>query len=209
MYIVILGEVINFKEIVVNPEIDLLTAIINEQENGFDPNRFYLDYLPQESLNEYDLNDTASLKKFRNLCFTFKSPIKPMCACNLTELSEDIRDYGLKISDPYGNIVGVFDIRNNIITYSPIFPLVYEERDIVKYANTRYFTTMTFKEIMEEQISIYSNFYVHTGNYLTLKDIIKNGRYILQKVDKNRMLKFVTNPDEGTKIFEKYIHGNR
>jgi hypothetical protein len=23
------------------------------------------------------------------------------------------------------------------------------------------------------------------------------------------MLKFVTNPDEGTKIFEKYIHGNR
>ncbi|MDD3048799.1 MAG: hypothetical protein PHQ89_02255 [Bacilli bacterium] len=204
-----IDEFISYKEIFVDPKEDLLTAVLNEKNiDDYDCDRFYLEYLPQDFLNDFDFSNAESLKQFRKSYYALNNPLNSMCACNLSNLSNDIRYNGLKISDPNGEIYGSFDIRNNIITYSPIFPHIYEERDLIKMANTTYFTGMTFEEIMKEQINKYSNFYVHTGNYITVKDIAQNGHYILEKINENQMLAFVKDPNEGAKVFLKHINYN-
>ena len=59
-------------------------------------------------------------------------------------LQKDIRYAGIKISDPSRNILGQFDIRNHVMTYSPISPYFFEERDLCKFARDDYFTTFSF-----------------------------------------------------------------
>lgn len=127
---------------------------------------------------------------------------------NPTCLSEDIRYAGIKMSDPSGRVSGSFDIRNEIITYSPIFPHFYDERDLCKFANDSYFTTMSFEDIMLAQINRYSDFYVHVGDYSTLKDIHEHGRYILERVSKEEMIEYVNNPDSGAEVYKKYLNRN-
>lgn len=124
---------------------------------------------------------------------------------SLNYLNDDIRHAGIKMSDPYENIYGSFDIRNGIITYSPIFPHFYEERDLIKFANDEYFTTMTFEDIMLKQIELAQDFYVHTGSYHSFKDIEKYGKYILEKVSKDQMTEFVCNEKEGIKILKRNL----
>ena len=64
---------------------------------------------------------------------------------------------------------------------------------------------MTFEEIMEKQIDLATEFYIHTGNYMKLQEILKNGEYIFEKISKDQMLEFVFQPEEGQKILKKHL----
>ena len=134
-------------------------------------------------------------------------PLQRMGGCNLKEekLDQDIRYTGIKISDPCGKIPGVFDLTNHIITYSPIFPFFYDERDLVKFADDTYFTSMTFEEIIINEIDISNKYYVHTGNYKSSKDILKYGSYIYEQIDKNQMIEYATNPEKGYQLIKKHL----
>lgn len=172
-----------------------------------DSQRFFLNYLPQEIDNKYNFNNLESLKKFRNDCLKWDSPLQEMGGCNLQPNIQkgDIQYSGIKISDPSGKIFGSFNISNGKIIYSPIFPRFYEERDNIKFAKDIYFTTMTFEEIMYKQIDLAQEFYVHTGNYMNIKKIVKNGDYIFEKINQDKMLEFINSPEKGEKIFMKHL----
>lgn len=204
-------NIFKVEEYIIDDSEDLFEAIVkirnNDEFDKYDANRFFLEYLPQEKLQDYDFSNPSSLDKFRKLCLTYNSPLLLMGGCNMRkkDLESDIRNAGIKMSDPFGKIYGSFDIRDKTMTYSPIFPHFYEERDLIKFARDSYFTTMTFEEIMMQRIDKLSKFYVHVGNYKTSKEIMKYGRYILEKINKKQMREFVSNPSEGEKIFSKYI----
>lgn len=187
---------------------DIFEKILEERKNGIDSERFFLSFIPSEELAKYDFSDKNSLKQFRDVCLTFSSPLKKMGGCNLREeyLSKGIRYAGIKLSDPYGKIPGAFDVRNHIITYSPIFPLFYQERDLIKFANDTYFTSMPFEEIIMNQINNAVEYYVHTGDYKTARDLIKYGSYIFEKVTKEQMIEYATNPEKGELILKKYLN---
>lgn len=186
---------------------DIFQTILDIRKEEVDSKRFFLNYIPQEVIDRYDFNDEKSLQKFRNTCFKCDSPLQRMGGCNLQPdyLIEGIRYSGIKMSDPSGKIYGSFDINNGVITYSPIFPHFYEERDLIKFANDKYFTTMTFEDIMFQQIELAKEFYVHTGDYTNLKEVAKKGKYIFEKINKNQMIEFVSKSESGEKIYRKYL----
>lgn len=200
-------EIFDFKQFDLRDDGDIFQTILDERKDEIDSQRFFIEYLPQDIANEYDFNNLESLKKFRNDCLRWNSPLKLMGGCNLVEeeLKRGIRYAGIKISDPCGKIFGSFNIGNGKIIYSPIFPHFYEERDNIKFANDKYFTTMTFEEIMKRQIDLATEFYIHTGNYMTLKDIVKYGDYIFEKISKDQMLEFVYQPETGEKVLRKHL----
>lgn len=186
---------------------DIFKTILDEKKDEPDSQRFFLEYLPQEIANSYDFNNLDSLKKFRQACLGWDSPLQKMGGCNLTEEGQQkgIRYSGIKMSDPSGKIFGTFNIDKDKIIYSPIFPHFYESRDIIKFADETYFTTMAFEEIMERQIDLAKKFYVHIGDYMTLKERAKNGDYIFEEINKDKMLSFVYQPEIGEKVYKKYL----
>lgn len=196
--------IFEIEEIKVQPDEELFERILNERKNEIDSERFFLKYISPSDLEKYDFSDKKSVNEFREKSFTFISPIKPMGGCNLY-LKEDIRYNGIKVSDPYGQIEGVFDIRNKIVTYSPIFPHLYIERDIIKFADDSYFTSISFEEIMRRIINKQEKFVLHTGNYKTSSDISKRGQYILEDVTKEDMIRFTKDKGEGAKVLSKYL----
>lgn len=196
--------IFEIEQINVKPDEELFERILNERKNEIDSERFFLKYILPSDLEKYDFSDKKSINEFREKSFTFTSPIKPMGGCNL-DLKEDFRYNGIKVSDPYGQIEGVFDIRNKIVTYSPIFPHLYEERDIIKFANDSYFTAIDFEEIMRRIINKQERFVLHAGDYKTLSDISKHGQYILEDVTKEDMIRFTKDKEEGAKVLSKYL----
>lgn len=184
---------------------DIFRVILEQRKNSKDKDRFFLKFIPQENLDAYDLNSPVSAKRFREECVGINPPLMFMGGFNMDSncLSADIRNAGIKMSDPYGKICGSFDIRNGIITYSPIFPRFYEERDLIKFADDEYFTTATFEEIMMQQISLAKGFRLHIGNYRSVKDIVKHGKYVLENISKEQMIEFVTNLEQGAKVLRK------
>jgi len=112
---------------------DIFKIILAQRKNNLDQKRFFIDYIQQEELSKYDFNNKDSIKSFRRICATIDSPLIRMGGYNMDPiyLNDDIRYAGIKMSDPSEKILGSFDIRNGIITYSPIFPHFYKERDIV------------------------------------------------------------------------------
>lgn len=200
-------DIFGFNEYDLNVDGDIFKTILDERKQKLDSKRFFLEYLPKDIANGYDFNNLESLKKFRNDCLRWNSPLQRMGGCNLDEeeLKRGIRYSGIKMSDPSGKVYGSFNIREGKIIYSPIFPRFYEERDNIKFANDKYFTTMTFEEVMERQIDLTTEFYIHTGNYMTLKEIAKYGDYVFEKISKDQMLEFVYAPETGEKVFRKYL----
>lgn len=200
-------EILQFNKFNLRKDGDIFQTILDERKDKAGPKRFFLEYLPQDIANGYDFNDLKSLKKFRNDCLKWNSPLQEMGGCNLQPNIQkgDIRYSGIKISDPNGKIFGTFNINNGKIIYSPIFPRFYEERDNIKFAKDIYFTTMTFEEIMYRQINLAREFYVHTDNYMSVKEILKNGEYIFEKISKDKMIEFITSPENGEKIFMKHL----
>lgn len=186
---------------------DLFSKILEERKSEFDKDRFFLSYISSEDLVKYDFSNSESINKFRKACVSIDGPLKSMSGCNLKEdaFKKGERYSGIKISDPYGVIPGVFDINNHIMTYSPIFPLFYNDRDNIKFARDTYFTSMTFQEIIINQINNAMEYYVHVGNYFAVRDIVKYGKYIFEKINKEQMLEFIKSPEQGQKILHRYL----
>ena len=186
---------------------DIFGSILESRKNDIDKDRFYIKFLPIIEFEKYDFNDKQSLRKFRDICYSIDTPIMPMGGCNLWErYMYDMRISGKKISDPYGRVFGCFDINNGVITYSPIFAHFYNERDVAKFANDSYFTTISFEEIMKYYIEHSHEFYVHIDNSVSINDFNRYGRYILEKVSSSEMIAFVNNPELGEKILKKKKH---
>lgn len=202
-----IDKIVTFKQFDVREDGDIFQTILDERQGKRDSQRFFLDYLPEEIANGYDFNDLESLQNFREACFRISSPLQGMGGCNLTEeyLQKGIRYAGIKISDPTGKVYGTFNVNEDKMIYSPIFPHFYEERDHIKFANDKYFTTMTFNEIMERQIELAKEFYIHTGNYMKFEDVMKYGNYIFEKVDKDRMFDFLNQPEIGEQVFKRSL----
>ncbi len=181
---------------------DIFKRILREREYYIDESRFFLRYVPTDILLKYDFNDFDDINKFRDVYSSSFSSFVIIGGCNNREeaLSKDIRMSGIKMSDPSGKLPGQFDVRDGKLTYSPFFPLFYNERDLVKFAKDEYFTSLTFNEIIMNQIENVSSFYVHTGNYNNPRIISKRGPYVFEKVTKNDMINFVNNEEEGKKI---------
>ena len=201
-----IDEFIRFKEFPIRNG-DVFQTILNDRKDYIDSKRFFLEYLSQQFVDRYDFNNPESLESFRNVCIGFDSPLKSMGGCNLSEtaVQKGMRYSGIKVSDPTGNILGTFNIVDEKIMYSSIFPYFYEERDLIKFANDTYFTTMTFEEIMKRQIDLAREFYIHTRNPKTMREVQEHGSYIFERIDKDKMLECVTKPEIGQKILKKHL----
>lgn len=186
---------------------NIFSRILEERKHEIDNNRFFLEYISLEDLAKYDFNSPDSLNRFRRACVSLNSPLKAMGGCNLKEedVEKGIRYSGMKLSDPFGIIPGVFDVNNHVVTYSPILPFFYDERDLSKFARDTYFTSIPFQEILMNQIENATDYYVHVGNYSAARDILKYGRYIFEKVGKADMIELATNPEKGEKILSKSL----
>lgn len=204
---VFFDEFFEFNQYDIDTGDNVFETILSLREGGYDSKRFFVDYVPQEVVSGYDFNNPDSLKEFRKICHTVKSPLRTIGGCNMLpeKLKEDIIYAGIKLSDPDKKIPGQFDIRNQTVTYSPIFPSFFDERDLIKFASDTYFTTLTFKELIINQINHAKKFYVHVGNYQKIKEIAKHGSYILEKVTQKEMIEYATNPELGNKVLGKYL----
>ena len=179
--------------------VDLLTAVLNVQNQTSDPSRFYLRFVPESVLSEYDLNDPDSAHRFRKACWHISSPQKGMCACNLRDFS--CGSHGLKISDPEEQIEGTFIIDGYRLTYSPIVPRVYEERDISKYANTIYFTSAPFSKIMQDLIAKSNRFRLHSHYEIVKYDTVP----VIKEISREEMLTFATDSNLGNQVLQEYL----
>ena len=197
-------SIFGIEEITTINDSDVFTSILKSRELALDKDGFFIDFLPNEEYLKYDLKDLASLREFRAVCSSIDSPILPMGGCNLLDRYKyDTRISGKKLSDPYGRILGTFDIKSDVITYSPLFAHFYNERDVAKFANDHYFTTIRFEEIMKFYIEHAKEFYVHTDNYTSPRDLNRYGRYVLEQVSVSEMSKFVNEPRTGKLILER------
>jgi len=59
---------------------------------------------------------------------------------------------------------------------------------------------------MLNQIDNAIDYYVHIGNYHELKDIREKEKYILEKVSKDQMIEFITNPESGLKVLKRKLN---
>ena len=197
--------------IAIESEEDIFKKILDTKQNERIDSRFFLNYVSNDELSKYDFESEISLSSFRNDCNTLNSPLMPMGGYNMSESAKNkgVMYYGIKMSDPFGRIPGVFIINNETMIYSPIFPLFYEERDISKFANDVYITTLTFEQIIRTLIARVSKFYIHVGNYSQLKDKIKYGDYIFKEVLKEEMLSCVINSEIGKKVYSRHLSLNK
>lgn len=204
-----IDTILDFRQGTLEITDDLFEIILKEREKEIDPKRFFLEFIPKDKLGSYNFSDTASLKTFRDDRLCYRNPLMRMGGCNLHPdyLEKDrksgyLRYAGIKMSDPYGKIFGSFDIRDHVVTYSPLFPRFYDERDLIKFAREQYFTTMTFEDIMKVQIEKADQCFVHVGNSYEIR---RKSPYILEEVTKDQMMEFVYDSEKGEKIYEKRI----
>lgn len=179
---------------------DIFESILDSRKDSLDKERFYVKFLPVEEFQKFDFMNENSIDDFRDICFTVDTPLLGMGGCNLWEkYMDDFRRSGKKMSDPYERVFGSFDIRDGVITYCPLFNHFYKEYDVGKFANSQYFTTMTFEDIMKYQILKAHEFYVHTGYNI----IHGNREFILEKISASEMMEFVNNPKLGEMVLKR------
>ena len=107
-----------------------------------------------------------------------------------------------------GNKWGFADT-NAIIVIEPQFKNVsyfYEERDVFKFANDIYFTSIPFEDIVLNQINYVEKFYVHTRYAKSSKELMKTGYYILDEISKDEMKSYLSNPEQGNQILTKFLY---
>lgn len=199
--------IIDFKQYDIDINGNIFNQILEARKKELDKDRFFLNYISAEDLSKYDFNNKESLNEFRDICCTYMKPIKYMGGCNLRpEMQEKgLRDSGIVISDPNKNVLGQFNVRDDSVIYSPFFPLFYEERDVVKFANDEYFTTISFEELVMNQINYANKFYVHIGNPKSQKEYNQYGQYIMEEINKDQMINYLLNPEQGEKVLKKYL----
>lgn len=54
------------------------------------------------------------------------------------------------------------------------------------------------------QVNYCTDYYVHVGDYMNLKEFIKYGKYKFEKISKDKMIEYGTNPELGKRIVKKY-----
>lgn len=201
------NDVINFEEMEINDSGSVFEQILESRKREIDSKRFFLRYISPEDLDRYDFSNLESLKEFRNRCVVGTNPLVPMGGCNVREesIEKGLRYSGMKLSDPSKEIRGTFDRHGDILTYSPIFPMFYEERDLCKFARDVYFSTLTFEELLMREIDEASDYYLHVGRYSNAKEIAKNGQYKMEQISKDDMINYATNPEMGEEVYRKYL----
>ena len=106
---------------------------------------------------------------------------------------------GLKVSDPDKIIVGSFIIQEDRIIYDARCPF-YEERDSFVYTNGReFYTTMSMKEILLEELEIKRQYLIYLGKRL------ENKRYVddFEEVSRKEFLEYITDKEKGRLILKK------
>lgn len=191
-------HIIDFKQYDINLNDNIFEKILESRKNELDSNQFFLRYISTEALSKYNFDTIDSLNEFRDACCSYMCPIKDMAGCNL-QLDRIV------ISDPNKKVLGQFYVSDDSITYSPIFPYFYEERDFIKFANDEYFTTISFEELVMNQINYAKRFYVHIRNSNSMKEFRKYGNYIMDEIDKNQMINYLIDPKQGEKILKKHL----
>ena len=183
-------------------EEDIFASLLLKRENLFDSERFFIRHIDEP----VDVNDKKAVDDFRD----YRTHID-MAGCNVREeeLRRDIRYAGKKISDPQSDpqkrIIGQFDVRNKIMTYSPIWGSFFDEYDQVKFASDAYYTTLTYDELIRNQIAFSDKFYVHTRDCSSLQEYLLKGSYIFEEVSREEMLEFATNPEKGEEVRAAYL----
>lgn len=106
---------------------------------------------------------------------------------------------GLKVSDPNKNIVGSFIIQNDRVIYDARCPF-YEERDSFVYTNGReFYTTMSMKEILLEELEIKRQYLIYLGNRLENKRFVDD----FEEVSRKEFLEYITDKEKGRLILKK------
>lgn len=199
-------DIISFSEYDVEKRQSVYENIASERKCEADKDRFFLDYVAKEVLDNYDFHELKSIQKFRDMCLTTEGIMVPMGGANFTDKAIDkgFRYSGFRMSDPEKRIIGVFDRFEDALFYSPLLPFFFEERDFCKFANDRYFTSMTFEEIVKRELEAVHEYYVHTDYYTSAQDIAKKGREVYEEVTHDEMLGFLTKPGDGEAIKRSY-----
>ena len=204
---VFIDNITEFNQYDIDLNKNVFDTILSLRQNSIDPQRFFLKYISSSELKKYDFSDKNSINEFRDARYSNYELIKGMAGCNYAgNMGNDIREYGIILSDPSEIIKGQFNITDNIMTYSPIFPFFYEQRDLIKFASDTYFTSLTFEELLLNQINNATDYYVHVGNYRKAHEIANYGVYILEENNKEQMIEYATNPELGTKVLKKYLN---
>ena len=157
---------------------DIFKQILDLRKDNPDPYRFYLRYIDfklKKIIDEGDIYGFSYLNDFYS---------KRMAGCNLTPTALDnFETSGIKISDPIGLIRGQIDVRNNIMTYSPITRSFCLQKENPYFAKETYYTTIEFTKLLENQIDHATSFYKHIG---------KDGdSYIKEESSKEKMKKLL------------------
>ena len=202
---VFIDNIFEFQQYEINENEDVVKSILEKRNPSLDK-RFFLKYVSASELTKYSFNDKNSIKKFRNMRFSNKSPIKSMGGCNYEgNEGTDVREFGIILSDPYKKIVGQFNINEHIMTYSPIFPFFYKQRDLIKFADDTYFTSISFETLLMNQIENATEYYIHIGNYHKASEIANYDRYIFERISKNQMIEYATNSELGKNVKKKSL----
>ena len=201
---------IDVQEFDIDPDKDIFQQILNvNSEQSFDKERFFLYTFPISILKEYNLNDPKLVNEFVHKYLITQPPYKRIGGYNATQkrLEEfGIRYAGIRLSDPEEKIIGQFVRIGKNMTYCPTFPFFNHDFDIVKFANNTYFTTLSFEEILSNQIQHASRYIINKGEPNCKEDIRKYGEYITEEISKEQMIDYATNPESGKNVLIKRLN---
>ena len=158
---------------------DIFKQILDLRKDNPDSYRFYLRYMDsklKEIIDKGDVRGFSYLNDFYS---------KRMAGCNLTPsaLEGEFESGGIKISDPVRLIHGQIDVRNHIMTYSPITRSFCLQKENLGFAKETYYTTIEFTKLLKNQIDHATAFYKHIG-----KD--EDG-YIKEESSKEKMMQLL------------------
>ena len=203
-------DITSFKEYEIDLDKDIFEQILEIRKNSLDPNRFFLKYMSKSDIRSYDFSTMDDVYRFSDMQ---SMQVKGMAGCNLSEesLEKGARYSGIKISDPKKIIKGQFGVRDHVVTYNPLLPYFYEERDLIKFARDGYFSSIDFEELAINQIEHGKEFLVQTRRTASLQELIDNNynEYISEVVSKEEMMEYATDPGKGEKILLRNLQKPR
>lgn len=109
--------------------------------------------------------------------------------------------FGLKLSDHTKHIGGSFIIEDERIIYEA-GERFFEERDFGKYSNLNYYTTMTMKDLLIEELNKKRKLLVYMGE--KLEGVHYTHRF--EEVSKDELMEYATNPKKGEMAYTNRIY---
>lgn len=105
---------------------------------------------------------------------------------------------GLKLSDENEKVLGSFSIFPDKVIYNPFSVFFHKERDCFVYFGTHYYTTMSMIEILREVLDD-KDLLVCLGNDYKHLNYVP----ILEKISREEMVAYATDPLKGEKLLQK------